>query len=133
MKIRDIMSTPAHTIGPEATLMQAWSLMELHRIRHLPVVEAGKVVAILSDDDVKAAMAPGKPSKPASTDGLDVLKVREHATHAAVCIGPDERLPRAANLMRQRRIGCLPVVNGEKLLGIVTATDLLDRMGRHSR
>lgn len=122
MKVRDIMSAPARTIAPDATLEEAQSLMTLHGIRHLPVVEAGEIVAVLNEEDVKIA-----------GDGPADRKVRDYAQRATASVSPDEKLPRAANLMRSHRTGCLPVMQGAELVGIVTRSDLLARMGRHSR
>lgn len=122
MKVRDIMSTPARTIAPEATLAEAQALMTLHGIRHLPVVESGEIVAVITDEDVRLA-----------GNGLADAKVKDHATRSNVSIGADERLPRAANLLRSHRIGCLPVMQGAEIVGVLTRGDLLARMGRHSR
>lgn len=122
MRIKDIMSTPPVTVGPETSLEEAITLMNLHRVRHLPVMEHGELIGMLNDDDLPASGAP-QPSR----------RVRELVRFPVTSVGPEEKLPRAANLMRSRHLGCLPVLNGGALVGIVTTSDLLEHMGRHTR
>jgi acetoin utilization protein AcuB len=113
MTVRDVMTTRLVTIGAETPCDKARRLMDEHRIRHLPVVDGGRLVGMLSDRDVRSA-ASGSPGIPAgrimSPDPVTVTSAT--------------RIEHAARVMLDRRFGSLPVVDGT-LVGIVTYTDLL--------
>lgn len=116
------------TVGPQTPLPEAIALMETHKIRHLPVLEEGSLVGVLSHGDVDAAM----PSKATSLAAGEVtyllgkLKVGKVMTKNPVTIGPDALLEQAAVLMRDNRIEMLPVMDGGTLVGVITESALLD-------
>jgi len=114
MRLRDIMTVGIQTIGPDETASAARTKMKRHRIRHLVVVDDGRVAGIVSERDL----------------GRGGSRVREVMTADVVSATPDTTLRQAANLMRGRTIGCLLVIEGEDLIGVVTTTDLLDQLGR---
>lgn len=117
------------TVGPDATLDQALEQLEEYGFRHLPVVEKGSVVGIVSDRDLRLATSwLGSNSRLEGVDGEEVpgvKRVREIMT------SPVHTLPRtafpggAAQDMLDRQIGAIPVVEDGELVGIVTETDLL--------
>jgi acetoin utilization protein AcuB len=111
--VRDVMTRGLVTIGPETPGHEARRLLDEHRIRHLPVVDGGRLVGMVSDRDVRSA-AGGSPTTVA----------REIMTPAPVTITSDARVEHAARVMLDARFGSLPVVDGD-LVGIVTYTDLL--------
>ena len=121
MRIADIMTPRVQTIAPDVYGFEAWELMKRKAIRHLVVVDGGKVVGLLSERD-----AGGRPGANIRAN----LKVADLMTSHVISIEPDAPVKKAANLMRGRTIGCLPVLKGRKLVGIVTASDLLELVGR---
>jgi acetoin utilization protein AcuB len=90
--------------------------MRDHRFRHLPVVEDGRLVGILSDRDLRPVLL---------SPGLARARVRELMSEDLTTVGPDAPLEEAASLLVVKKIGCLPVVAQGRLVGIVTETDLL--------
>lgn len=121
MRLRDIMSAGVVAIGPERSATAAWTTMRQHGIRHLVVVDGSHVVGIVSERDLGGRKGAALRSRP----------VRDLMTAGPpVSASPATTLRQAANLMRGHTIGCLLVVEGDKLVGLVTATDLLDQLGR---
>jgi len=128
MLVRDIMRTPVVTIQSDTTLPEAIRLAAQRGIRHLPVLEEGKLVGLVSDRDLKRAMASSATSLEVhgSTYLLDKVRVREIMARAVITITPLFPIEEAARLMVQERIGALPVTEAGDLVGIVTETDLLE-------
>lgn len=116
MLVKERMSPRFITIGPGASLAEARALLDQHRIRHLPVVEKGNPVGIITDRDIRSAA-------PASS--LGQVKVGETMTRNLIMVTPDTQVQEAAKLMVTHRIGGLPVQSEGKLVGIITETDLL--------
>jgi acetoin utilization protein AcuB len=121
MRLQDIMRTDVKTVGMTAAGDAAWALMREARIRHLVVLERGTVRGVISERDLGGAR------------GSSVRKnhtVAELMTEDPFCVTSKTTIREAANLMRGRSIGCLPVVDGKKVVGIVTVTDMLELIGR---
>lgn len=134
MKIKDIMITNPITVSPDDTLEHARSVLELQRIRHLPVVENEKLVGIVSDRDLRDAL----PSVLLDLDNVINVLQSSIATimkKEIITIHPSEFVEEAASIIHENKIGCLPVIQKDKLVGIVTETDLLhtliELMGAH--
>ena len=123
MRLDEIMSTTVVTIEASEPAGLAWSRMQRHRIRHLVVFDGAQLVGMLSERDLGGRN--GSVLRRGRT-------VEELMTSSLVSAEPKTTLRQAANLMRARRIGCLPVLDGDRLVGIVTATDVLDELGRGS-
>lgn len=121
MRIGDIMTKSVRAIGPATDAEAAWRQMQAARIHHLAVMEGGRLVGVLSERDLGGAR--GAAARKGHTAG-DLMS--EHAVVAA----PTTTLRQAANLLRGRAIGCLPVVEKAKVVGILTTTDLLELIGR---
>jgi len=101
--------------------------MTTKQLRHLPVLEQGEVVGIVTQRDLfKAAMssAMGYGAK-AQQAYLQSVRVKEIMVYPVVTVAPDTSVAAAADLSLTKGIGCLPVVEGTQLIGIVTKTDLL--------
>jgi acetoin utilization protein AcuB len=123
MLVRDIMTTTVITIAPEQTLEEACGIMHAKNIRHLPVVEGGRVIGVVTDRDVHGATS-SHLTAPCSPQGL----VRSAMSRPPQTADPLDPVELAAHVMRTLKIGCLPVVAGETLVGIVTGIDLLDAL-----
>ncbi|MCC7484715.1 MAG: CBS domain-containing protein [Burkholderiales bacterium] len=111
------------TIGPDEPASVAWSRMEREGIRHLVVTERGRLLGVLSERDL------GGRSGGAVRGGRTVGELMSRQVASAT---PSTTLRQAANLMRGRLIGSLPVVEAGRVVGIVTATDVLEELGRGS-
>lgn len=121
MKIRELMKRSPTTIHVDDDLTTARDLMVWMGIRHLPVLNSGKLVGILSDSDVAAFQARVGPG-PRNLSGHPA----EQAMHAPVeTAAPEDSVDEAAARMAKRKISCLPVIEGGDLIGIITSTDIL--------
>jgi acetoin utilization protein AcuB len=116
LTVRDIMVTDLVTIRPHETARHAYRLMRDHRFRHLPVVEDGRLCGILSDRDLRPALL---------SPALARARVHELMSEELTTVRPDASVEEAASLLVMKKIGCLPVVDADRLVGIVTETDLL--------
>lgn len=119
MRIEEIMTTGVKTTRPDAAAADARSAMKLHQIHHLVVLEGRDVVGVVSERDLG-----GRRGRAPEVRVADVM------APTPVTATPRTTVRAAANLLRGRSIGCLPVVDGKKLVGIVTTTDLLSLIGR---
>lgn len=118
------------TTSPTTTLAQAQALMREHGIRHLPVLEGGKLIGIVSSRDIRAAVPlPAAPEEArAYAEQLQALPVSHVMAREVVAVVPFTPVEHCARLMTEYKIGCLPVVAGGRLEGIVTTTDVLAMM-----
>jgi len=126
-RVRDVMSEKIVQISAGDTLSTVEDIMTLGGVRHMPVVRAGKLVGVVSERDLLRASLSnlnefGTEQRRAF---LHVVEIERVMSSPPVVIGPDDSVEAAALLMAERRIGCLPVVDGERLLGMVTETDIL--------
>jgi len=123
MRLRELMQTRVVTIESTEAASSAWESMRKHRIRHLVVTEDDALAGVISERDLGGRS--GDETRKGRTVG-DLMSAR------VVSAEPTTTLREAANLMRSRLIGSLPVLEGDRLVGIVTATDVLDELGRGS-
>ena len=121
MRLREIMSRNVETVGYDLPAQAAWQRMTQRRIHHLVVVRGRELVGVVSARDLG-----GKNGENLRRDQI----VADLMTSNPVTARPDDTVRDAANLLRGRSIGCLPVLESKKLLGIVTITDLLELIGR---
>jgi acetoin utilization protein AcuB len=127
MLVRDVMQATVLTITPKTTLPEAIRLAAQRHVRHLPVVDGEDLVGIVSDRDLKRAMA-----SPATSLAvhelhylLDRVTVAELMTRTVITIGPAAPVEEAARLMVMEKVSALPVLEAGRLVGIVTETDVL--------
>lgn len=113
--IQKYMTAMPHTIGADISAKTALVMMREHRIRHLPVQHAGKLVGILTDRDLKLAC---------SFEGSENLNVEDVMTLDPYHVAPDAPLARVVSEMAEHKYGCAIVQqdNG-KVVGIFTAAD----------
>jgi acetoin utilization protein AcuB len=131
--VRECMSRRVVTVSPEADLATAAKLMRARKIRHLPVVDARKrLIGIVTARDLRQALfAPAVQDRPADVlDVLNALVVRDVMTRGVLTVRMTTSIQDAARLMHERRLGALPVVERDRLVGILTETDLLQAFQR---
>jgi CBS-domain-containing membrane protein len=121
------MTTDVKTIGRNDELTIADDIMKMKRLRHLPVVEEGRLVGMLTQRDLfHAALSTALNFGEKAQKGfLKTVVAKEVMTDEVLTIDPDADVKEAARLMIEHKIGCLPVVESGKLVGLVTETDLL--------
>src|SRR3974390_1139094 len=126
MKVKDIMTKEVATLGIDDELSLANDIMRLGRIRHLPVVSGETLVGIISERDLfrsSLAQALGYGNKE-TREVMKTLRIKDVMVKQLITIPPDLELKEAVALMAERKIGCLPVVQDNKLMGLVTETDV---------
>ena len=133
MKVKEIMIKEVTTLGRNEELSLADDIMSLGRIRHLPVVDGEKIVGIISQRDLfraslASAMGFGEKAK---KEFLKTVVVKEIMVNEVVTVSPDTDIKEAGRIMLGKKIGCLPVVENDKLAGIVTETDILRQCIMH--
>ncbi len=127
MLVKDRMKRDPVTVKKDDSFRYALKLIRKEGIRHLPVLDGKKVVGIVTDRDLRQA-APS----PATTLEvhelnylLERLKIDAIMTRKVITVTPESSLLDAARLLLTHKVGCLPVVEREELLGIITEGDLL--------
>ncbi len=132
MRLSDVMRSPVVTVSPNETVGLVRSRMRLHGIRHVAVVDGHRLLGVVSDRDVHVpAPRTKRAANPRSNDdGFERTAVQDVMSSPAVALGPTATTREAANIMRGRKIGCIAVVDGERLVGIVTETDMLELVGQ---
>lgn len=132
MNVRDLMEKEVTTLKASDDLALAEDIMELGRIRHLPVVTNTKLVGIVSQRDLLRAAVSSVLGMHRSTERgwMGKIPVREVMTKKVVTIAPDNTIREATELMLKKRIGCLPVVDGDVLVGLLSETDCLRYLAR---
>ena len=128
LRVRDVMSREVHTVKRNDELAIADALMKQERVRHLPVLdEDGEVCAVVSQRDLfRGALlrALGYGSR-AEELMLKQVAVKEAMSTEIQTTAPDTPVADAARVMIERKIGCLPVIENGRLVGIVTETDFV--------
>ncbi len=128
IRVKDCMSRSAATIHSDALVRGAVEMMKKRRIRHLPVVDRERhLVGIVTDRDLRQVVFDPAVQERLGNLGeaLDTLTVRDVMTWGVVTVQPETDIRQAARLMREQKIGALPVVDGARVLGILTETDVL--------
>ncbi len=131
--VQEWMRTNVITINPELRVERAWELMERQRVRHLPVVQQGRLVGIVTERDLKRAVFGAPPlstvwkgGKPQPTGTPGDLSVQAIMTQGVYTTKPTDALLSATLRMLNEKIGALPVVDDAGMLvGLITQTDLL--------
>lgn len=127
MQVHEIMSTDIEVVDRNDNLQTVEERMATKQLRHLPVLEQGEVVGMVTQRDLfKAAMssAMGYGEK-ARKAYLQSVRAKEIMVYPVVTVSPDTSVAVAADIIINTGIGCLSVVDATKLIGMVTKTDLL--------
>ncbi|WP_028575127.1 CBS domain-containing protein [Desulfonatronovibrio hydrogenovorans] len=129
LKVKDIMTTDIFTLKETDNLALARSVMNMARIRHIPIVnEEMHFIGLLTHRDILAATVSKLADVDSSTQeeldlGIPVLEIMNTSVRT---ISGNDSLRDAAALLLEHKFGCLPVVEGEKLVGIITEADFLN-------
>jgi CBS domain-containing protein len=123
MQLREIMNPRVVTVAPTDQASAAWTRMRRRRIRHLVVMDDERLVGVVSERDLGGRTG---------TDVRANRTVRSLMTPRVVSATPDTTVQEAAELMRERLIGSLPVTDGDALVGLVTATDVFEALGHEA-
>jgi CBS domain-containing membrane protein len=128
MRVSDVMTREVVTLDRNERLIHADDVMRLGRIRHLPVIDNdGALVGIISQRDLfhsGLVQALGYGTH-AQRKALDMVVVKEAMKSEVFTIAPDALLSAAAGLMLERKIGCLVVIENQKISGILTESDFV--------
>ena len=125
--VRDYMMTKVETLGPDDSLETAVMLEQRFRIRHIPILEHGELVGMVTDHDLKRAL-------PSLLTGMDqqtferivqTTQLRQIMTRSPTTISAAAPLREAVQILCEKKFGALPVVENGKLGGIITAIDVL--------
>ena len=114
---RDLMTSAVLTLRPDQPIQDAVDLFARREFRHIPIVDGQRLVGVLSDRDVLRALV--RSLDIAATPVSAIMKASPYT------VGPDASIGEAVYLLVSHRINCLPVVEKDALLGILTTTDLL--------
>ena len=127
LRVGELMTRPAICVSSETSLGEARQLMKQHAFRRLPVVDEGKLVGILTLEDVRGAW----PSEITTLNRFEQdylirqVKVERVMNREVITVAPEARLVKAARLMIDHKIGALPVVSRQgQVIGIVTESDI---------
>jgi acetoin utilization protein AcuB len=127
LRVRDCMTVDPATVGPRDSLQKVIELLRRRNIRSVPVIEEGKLVGIVTDRDIRQVA----PAYPLFRDEEEIRRYTENLTVTAamtadpMTISPDAPLVQAAKVLETYCISALPVVDGQKLVGMISVMDLL--------
>ncbi len=125
--VRAIMQTKIVTVSAQESLSTVEDIMRLGRVRHMPVVSGGRLVGVVSERDLLRSSLSNLSSH--RTDErkafLYAIEIERVMSEPPIVVSPEATIVQAARTMAEAKIGCLPVVRDEELLGIVTETDVL--------
>lgn len=128
--VRNFMTAKVQSLSSNDRLLEAALLMRSSHFRHIPIVDDGKLVGIITDRDIQRCA----PSLLARVSAEEYNAIFEETTISRVMTreplqtSPDARLSDAVALLRQEKLGCLPVVEKGKLVGIITKADMLSAL-----
>jgi CBS domain-containing protein len=131
--VEELMTRKLVTLSEDDDVVRGDDLLAKYDIRHLPVVREGKLVGLVSQRDLIRALA-----RHERTPGSPPVQVRDIMTRSPETLRPTSSVREAIHKMLDHKFGCVPVVEGDKLVGLLTETDLirladrlLDREERH--
>jgi acetoin utilization protein AcuB len=127
LRTRDFMSVAPVTTSPDTSIDAAHTLMQQRCIRHLPVLEHGRLVGMVSDRDIRLVL----PSPATSLSGWELhhllakLTVGKIMTRLVVAVTPDCPVAEAVGYLLRHKIGALPVVEAHQVVGLLTRSGIL--------
>lgn len=131
-QVRDVMTLSPHTISPTATVKDALDLMRANKVHHLPVIDKGdsgdmEIIGIVSDRDLLRATSIFLGSSIEDKKDNMTLQIRVKSLMSPIVytLRSNQTVKECIDLLLNKKIGCAPIMEGKKLAGIVTDTDLL--------
>ncbi|MFZ0050701.1 MAG: CBS domain-containing protein [Desulfobaccales bacterium] len=127
MKVKEVMVKEMATLDVNDELSLANDIMRLGRVRHLPVVDGARLLGIISERDLfrsSLAQALGYGGK-TSRELMKTVRIKDIMVRELVTISPEMDLLQAVKIMVDKKIGCLPVVDQDRLVGLITETDIM--------
>lgn len=118
------MTPRPYTTTPDALIVDAYHLMKEHRIRRLPVLEGTRLVGIITLGDVRSTAPLGMPDMLEINYVLSQIKVERVMSRKVVTVDADAPVQEAARLLLENKLGGLPVLKNEKLVGIISEADI---------
>ncbi len=127
-KVRECMTKEVLTVKPEDPIRKVWELVEKKKLRRFPVLDGDRLIGIVTDRDLRNATVSSVvlTEKKYHDFLLDTIKVETIMTPNPRTVNPETSLREAAKIILNMKVGGLPVVEGEKLVGIITETDLIN-------
>jgi len=139
MLVGERMSRPVITVTPDSPIMEAFDLLKRENIRRAPVIKGGKLVGIISDHDLLNA----SPSQATTLSVYELpyllgkIKVQDVMTTLVISVTEDTPIEEAARIMADNKLGGLPVLRDDHIVGMITETDLfkifLELMGARNK
>ena len=128
MLVKEIMVKKVLTVKKKENVLNAFSKMMKNGVRHLPVMDKGKMIGMITDRDIRHSVFPWKGETFDKDLFLETHKtlVDEIMTHDVMSVSPDTTIEEAAHILQMHKIGSLPVLKNEKLKGIITKSDIID-------
>lgn len=125
--VREIMMGSPVTLAPDDTVALANDIISLGRIRHIPILESGRLVGLITERDLMgaASMHIFGLKRRSKTALLKRFPIKDVMKKRVISVEPDTPIRDAARLMAEKKIGCVPVVSGAVLVGLMTTTDVL--------
>lgn len=125
-KVSGLMTTNLITVNLKNSLSEANRIFKEKKIRHLPVVSGDKLVGIISYTDILRISFGNTFDQADADEGIfEMLSINQIMKHAPVTVSPDDSIKDAAAVLAQREFHALPVVDDDKLVGIITTTDIM--------
>jgi CBS domain-containing protein len=125
MKIRDVMTPNPRTVSPDDTIQAAARIMQSEDTGAVPVVNNGRVLAVVTDRDIVVRVV---------AEGASLSSpVGNIASKDVICASPEMSTREASQLMSEHQIRRLPVVENDQLVGIVSIGDIAVKEGKDSR
>ena len=127
LEVRDIMTEGVKSLSKRDSALTAYDMMDEGHFRHIPIVDGDEVVGLLSERDLLRHALSNTAELPLSAqrDYLENIQIEELMTIIPQTVEPETHASEAGSIMLEYKISCLPVVENQRLVGIVTESDFV--------